>query len=514
MKLKKLKQAAALFLSVAMIMAVTPILPGSVTSVQAGAAPFVTKFATKEELTSVFKLDGTGTGAKINFGGGDMEWLITGAEGTFALVLLSTSSFGNSTYGTNSSYSNSPIATTILPGFTSNSDYFSAKEQEYMMSVSVLTKEYTGATSSVIGKLYLPNTVDEYGFSDINIYVGSWNQIKVKLDLARNSGLFVENFWLRSPYVNDPWSVLTGLNMDFLQAVSYVPYSDNSSIVPAFHLNLSTVLFASIANAAASDGALGTDDAFTVRYASTSLGSATVNTAETSITVAGAPAGTYLVVQNGSGAWAKSVTGNTILNAGDVTINGSPLTSLAGCKVWLESTTSGRITTATLATIGDAPAPTPTPAAAPAITGTGNNTTAQSESYVITQGADQVLLPDSNSEPLSVTCSGALEKLTGIYVDGNLLDAAYYTLKSGSTILTLKPEYLSSLSPGTHTLMFQYGSESAQTTLQIADAAKLPQKDNVPKTGDFNPIVELLGLVFFSGAGLLWFGNKRKSLNN
>ena len=40
------------------------------------------------------------------------------------------------------------------------------------------------------------------------------------------------------------------------------------------------------------------------------------------------------------------------------------------------------------------------------------------------------------------TCDGALDKLTGIYVDDKLVDAANYTLQSGSTILTFYASYL------------------------------------------------------------------------
>lgn len=48
----------------------------------------------------------------------------------------------------------------------------------------------------------------------------------------------------------------------------------------------------------------------------------------------------------------------------------------------------------------------------------------------------------STDGTLSITCDGALDKLTGIYVDGKLVDAANYTLQSGSTILTFNASYL------------------------------------------------------------------------
>lgn len=41
-------------------------------------------------------------------------------------------------------------------------------------------------------------------------------------------------------------------------------------------------------------------------------------------------------------------------------------------------------------------------------------------------------------------------------MDGKLLDTAYYTVESGSTIVTLKTTYLNSLADGKHTIEFLY----------------------------------------------------------
>ena len=54
---------------------------------------------------------------------------------------------------------------------------------------------------------------------------------------------------------------------------------------------------------------------------------------------------------------------------------------------------------------------------------------------------------DQNGVTLTTTIpvtgtDGALDKLTGIYVDDKLVDAANYTLQSGSTILTFNASYL------------------------------------------------------------------------
>ena len=97
------------------------------------------------------------------------------------------------------------------------------------------------------------------------------------------------------------------------------------------------------------------------------------------------------------------------------------------------------------------PAPAPSTYAVTVNNGTGDGSYAAgatvtitadtTPTYTITAGAGGTheLSIDGT---LSITCDGALDKLTGIYVDGKLVDAANYTLQSGSTILTFNASYL------------------------------------------------------------------------
>ena len=133
----------------------------------------------------------------------------------------------------------------------------------------------------------------------------------------------------------------------------------------------------------------------------------------------------------------------------------------------------------------------------------------------------------STDGTLTITCDGALDKLTGIYVDDKLVDAANYTLKSGSTILTLKAEYLNTLSVGTHKVKFQYSDGSAETTFVIKEASVKDtttqdttvqsttapsEKDDVPKNGDNTPMAWLLVIAVLGGAGVCCFGRKKKTV--
>lgn len=173
------------------------------------------------------------------------------------------------------------------------------------------------------------------------------------------------------------------------------------------------------------------------------------------------------------------------------------LTNFNNCKVWIESTDADRITTAKMATQA---APTPT--------------------YTITAGAGGTH-ELSTDGTLTITCDGALDKLTGIYVDDKFVDAANYTLKSGSTIITFKADYLNTLSVGTHKVKFQYSDGSTETTFVIKaasvkdttqDTTAPSEKDDAPKAGDSTPIAWLFIIAVISGAGVVYFGRKKKTV--
>ena len=89
----------------------------------------------------------------------------------------------------------------------------------------------------------------------------------------------------------------------------------------------------------------------------------------------------------------------------------------------------------------------------------------------------------SNGKDMTLTCSGMLEDLIGIYVDGKVIDASNYTLSSGSTILTLKANYLDTLATGSHALKFQYkGNLFASTIFMIVDKAETVNPEKPEET--------------------------------
>ena len=119
--------------------------------------------------------------------------------------------------------------------------------------------------------------------------------------------------------------------------------------------------------------------------------------------------------------------------------------------------------------------------------------------YEIIEGEDETWTLDSDGN-LTIKGSGDFSKFVGVKVDGNLLDTKYYTAKEGSTIITLKAEYLNTLSVGSHTIEIVWNDGSASTNFTIEEDETI----EAPQTGDNTPIVSWYVLLI-SGIACLIF---------
>jgi hypothetical protein len=111
--------------------------------------------------------------------------------------------------------------------------------------------------------------------------------------------------------------------------------------------------------------------------------------------------------------------------------------------------------------------------------------------YRITDGANQSWELDPTKE-VTITCDGAIEDFIGLEVDGESVGEEHYTAISGSTIITLKPSYLQTLSTGSHTIELLYTDGSVQTnfTIQTAENNNIPpsnQPGNVQTDNEQSP---------------------------
>ena len=117
--------------------------------------------------------------------------------------------------------------------------------------------------------------------------------------------------------------------------------------------------------------------------------------------------------------------------------------------------------------------------------------------YRMTQGQNAQWTQGTQTG-LTFTVNGAFSKFTGIEVDGKVVDKAHYTAVSGSTIITLKPEYLNTLSVGQHTLTVLFTDAKVDGQFEIL--AK-PQP-STPDTGDNSQVTIWIGLLFAAVCGL------------
>ena len=116
---------------------------------------------------------------------------------------------------------------------------------------------------------------------------------------------------------------------------------------------------------------------------------------------------------------------------------------------------------------------------------------------------------------LSFTSNAAFAHFQKVQVDGKDLDAFNYTVKEGSTIVTLKAEYLETLSVGKHTLAIVSETGTAETEFTIK-AAAVTDDTQSPQTGDNSNMMLWIALLFVSGGALsmMFVINKRKIAKN
>ena len=132
--------------------------------------------------------------------------------------------------------------------------------------------------------------------------------------------------------------------------------------------------------------------------------------------------------------------------------------------------------------------------------------------YEVTEGANQKYTITKNNEAkFKINADFRLFDDGKVYVDNKLVDPKNYTAESGSTIITLKKEFVDTLSVGEHTLkvLFNDGGE-AITTFNVA---RVTVPTDNPNTGDnigFYIISGILSIVGLAGAGIFY---RRKQTN-
>ncbi len=153
----------------------------------------------------------------------------------------------------------------------------------------------------------------------------------------------------------------------------------------------------------------------------------------------------------------------------------------------------------------------------------------ETHDYKIIEGANGTWTQDSDGT-LTFRANGDFSKFTGVKVDGTLIDAKNYTAVPGSTVVTLKAEYLKTLSAGTHMLTVVYSDGDCSTNFEVQQAASeqptpteedktdsatptdsgkdhpntgAPSDAEPPQTGDNSNLLLWVALLLVSGCAML-----------
>jgi len=119
-------------------------------------------------------------------------------------------------------------------------------------------------------------------------------------------------------------------------------------------------------------------------------------------------------------------------------------------------------------------------------------------SYKITKGNGVIWHRDSKKD-LSFTADGAFRDFEKLLVDGKTVNTKYYTVKEGSTVVTLKETFLQHLDNGKHTITFKFTDGTAEGSFKVT----APADDSNPKTGDDFALHGWTALLFVSLTGII-----------
>lgn len=349
------KRIGVFFLTAALM---TMMIPQFNTEVYADEILDVTEFATPDDLRAfnTNDSDGAQNSMKVYFGSNNQQWWIAGSQNGNLTLFAATPLEDNTSFEPNTNanknynddwgcdysgsepqevtpnhYGASTVRTTTLLNLEST--YFSNAEQALMEPATIYTNDaYNNGVYSTQDKLYLANGDDNSDYVTVGANGSSLNDgLRVDKTYWGNDA-----FWLRTP---DADNIQNALLANPKSGVSSSSVNTNAAVVPAFELDMSSVLFASLAPSATRTSNVvyplwnpndsNPPDTFTLRYATDGLG--TLEFTKQTISYRNVPYGTSLVVQNEDEAWALSISGNGTVSAGEMKV-----TSLSDCEVWME----------------------------------------------------------------------------------------------------------------------------------------------------------------------------------
>lgn len=177
------------------------------------------------------------------------------------------------------------------------------------------------------------------------------------------------------------------------------------------------------------------------------------------------------------------------------------------------------------------PAPTGTPAPIPGGSGSNssNNNTTTKQEYKVKSGAGSVWTKGSG-QALVITTDGDFNKFFSVAIDGAVIDKSNYDAWSGSTVVSLKPEFLETLNAGEHTYRVYYTDGQVDTTFKVEGATSTQKQESssqtqttsttqasntttgnkTPQTGDNTTVLMAAIMMLVSAAGIVLSLKARK----
>ena len=131
--------------------------------------------------------------------------------------------------------------------------------------------------------------------------------------------------------------------------------------------------------------------------------------------------------------------------------------------------------------------------------------------YTILEGANQThSIIDDEEKDLVVRASGELDKFERAEVDGIAVGEPDAAITAGSTVVTLKADYLNALSLGVHTLKIVYNDGEVATNFTIVN----PMVEDNPVTADESGMFKTMFVISLIGLSLGWLRFKSLAKND
>ena len=110
---------------------------------------------------------------------------------------------------------------------------------------------------------------------------------------------------------------------------------------------------------------------------------------------------------------------------------------------------------------------------------------ADTKTYHILEGTEGLWVANPDGS-VTISADGELTDFVRLELDGRVVEPSDYTVRAGSTIVTLKPEFLKTLGRGNHTVTFVYKDGQVSMTLPYGGDGAV-EKKTAPKTGAWGP---------------------------